>query len=327
MENNFSFQWHITDLCNLRCKHCYQGNFDNKKDLPMEAVRKILGDITNSLKMKGFDSIGINLTGGEPLVSPLFIPVLEEAEKNPLVREVNIITNGIFLKKSYPQIKDYKKLNDIKISLEGAKEETNDRIRGYGNFEKVLENLKDFSHSFLFMFTLAKYNYEELDEMYKLAKNMGVKGFMLERFIPLGEGEKIKDKVLSSYEWYMVIQKISEWAEVETKDLLPYKAFFINFESDEILGALCNLGDSCAIMPNGDVYPCRRLPLVIGNLIKESFGDVYDRLVEFRKSLEKENLKGKCYLCPIEDCIGCRALSYAVFSNPFEEDIQCWEDF
>lgn len=210
MEREFAFQWHITDLCNLRCKHCYQERFDRERDLFVEEAKKIIWNIAYSLEEKGVSRLTINLTGGEPLISPLTFPLLEELEKIPLVKEVNIITNGIFLKNFYSKIKSFEKIKYIKVSLEGAREETNDRIRGKGNFQRVMENIKGVS-DIIFMFTLAKYNYRELDEMYRLAEKCKVKGFILERFIPLGEGKKIKDMVLSSFEWYKVIEKIAEW--------------------------------------------------------------------------------------------------------------------
>ena len=33
MKQYFSFQWHITDACDQRCKHCYIFSEDNNKKL------------------------------------------------------------------------------------------------------------------------------------------------------------------------------------------------------------------------------------------------------------------------------------------------------
>ena len=40
MNNEFILQFHISDQCNLRCKHCYQENY-NSKQLKYEEIIKI----------------------------------------------------------------------------------------------------------------------------------------------------------------------------------------------------------------------------------------------------------------------------------------------
>ncbi len=325
MEKEFVFQWHITDLCNLRCKHCYQNKFDKERDLPLIFLDKITKDIVNALKKNNYSSLKINITGGEPLISPLLFPILSILEREDFVKEFNIITNGIFIENVQNKLSLYKKLKYLKISLEGAKENTNDNIRGKGNFKKVVEILRECKLEKLLMFTLAKYNYKEIYEMIELTKNIGGKGLILERFIPLGEGEKIAIETLGREEWYELCNLISEIYNLSPYDLLPYKALYLDIKENNIYGALCNLGDeSMCLMPNGIVYPCRRLPLEIGDLKKENFLDILLRLKEFRGKFDKKNLKGICSFCETEYCIGCRALTYALTKDLIEEDPQCY---
>ncbi|HRU32441.1 MAG TPA: radical SAM/SPASM domain-containing protein, partial [bacterium] len=75
MVKDFSFQWHITDLCNLRCRHCYQDRFDKERELPVEDCERIISDMVTSLEVSGYESLSINITGGEPLISPLLYPI------------------------------------------------------------------------------------------------------------------------------------------------------------------------------------------------------------------------------------------------------------
>ncbi len=325
MEREFAFQWHITDLCNLRCKHCYQNRFDKARDLPLNLLEKIIEDIVNVLKKNNYSSLKINITGGEPLISPLLFPILDILEKEDFIKEFSIITNGIFIESVQKKLSSYRKLKYLKVSLEGAKENTNDNIRGKGNFKKVVKILKECNLEKLLMFTLAKYNYKEIYEMIELTKSIGGRGLILERFIPLGEGEKIAMETLGKKEWYEVCNLISEIYNLSPYDLLPYKAFYLDIKENNIYGALCNLGDeSMCIMPDGIVYPCRRFPLEIGDLKKEDFSDILLRLKKFRDKFDKKNLKGICSFCEIEFCIGCRALTYALTKDLFEEDPQCY---
>ncbi|MCS7201395.1 MAG: radical SAM protein [Dictyoglomus sp.] len=325
MEKEFAFQWHITNSCNLRCKHCYQEEFDREKDLSPNLLEKIIRDIIGVLKENNYSSLSINITGGEPLISPLLFPVLNILEKEDFVKDFSIITNGEYLGKMQDKLALYRKLKYLKISLEGAKEESNDYIRGRGNFNRVVEILKECKLKKVLMFTLAKYNYKEIYEMIKLTNKIGGIGLILERFIPLGKGREIIKETLGMKEWFEVCSFISEIYGLSPYSLLPYKAFYINIKDNEIYGALCNLGDeSMCLMPDGIVFPCRRLPIEIGDLRKESFSNVLLRLRKFRNLLNKKNLEGICSSCNIKNCIGCRALSYALSKNLFKEDIQCF---
>ncbi len=327
MEKEFVFQWHITDLCNLRCRHCYQDKFDATKDITIDIWKGILDSMVQSLKTRDYTGLSINITGGEPLISPLFFPIMEFLEELDFIREVNIITNGINLKALYPRLRLYKKLNYIKVSLEGPNPEVNDLIRGKENFEKVMCNITDMPERIVLMYTLTKFNYNKIEDMYKLGLSLGIKGLILERFIPLGVGRDMIEKTLGSEEWLYILKVIANLSNTDWINLLPFRAFFIDLQSKEVLGALCNLGDeSMCLMPDGTVYPCRRLPISIGDLKVDDFADILDRLKTFRSGITKSLLKGRCHLCRINDCIGCRALAYAVTSDIYSEDTQCPKD-
>ena len=57
MKQYFSFQWHITDECDQRCKHCYIFSADPGKDLysmPYSQMLKVIDNCvgTNSMRMR-----------------------------------------------------------------------------------------------------------------------------------------------------------------------------------------------------------------------------------------------------------------------------------
>ncbi|MEO0106565.1 MAG: radical SAM protein [candidate division WOR-3 bacterium] len=325
----FGFQWHITNYCNLRCRHCYQSDFTRKDDLPLKVIIDIIDKLSDSLK----DSkILVNLTGGEPLLFKGLYNILDSFEKKENIETVNVITNGLFLDhKTIERLNSYKKIKELKVSLEAGESRLNDSIRGTGIFERVLKNincaLEKFKKEIILMFTLGSYNYRGLKEMLKLGAKLKVNGVIIERFVPWGRGLEIKNEFLKPEEWRRVIKIIIEFTDLglSPEELLPYKAFHIYFNSErEVKGALCNLGDeSMALMPNGDVYPCRRLPTKIGNILKDDFGEILLRLQIFKEILDR-NLKGKCKECRMKICLGCRALAYALTGDFYAEDPQCF---
>jgi len=333
MEKQFYIQWHITNLCNLRCQHCYQDDFSKKSDLDWSGLKKVSDNLLATMRELGKTAC-IHLTGGEPLLKPELFPLLDDLDQQPTVEELGIITNGLLIDQEMKKrLSHFSKLRKIKISLDGGNAETNDTIRQEGAFEKVMQNLPLLREAgrfeILFMLTIMKSNLRSLPSLLRLCQDLGVNGLIIERFIPLGRGKGIIAEVLSKEEWKEMIKMLLDFfpADEEEHSFLPYQAFQVSFNGEELelLGAPCVIGkDGLCVMPEGTVYPCRRLPVSIGNLLSEPLGQIWEKSELLEKLRRKENLKGKCGRCDLKNCRGCRSLAFALTGNDLEEDPHCW---
>jgi radical SAM protein with 4Fe4S-binding SPASM domain len=328
--STFGFQWHITNHCNLRCRHCYQDDFTEKQDLDTGAIKKIIDKMINTLKD---GTISVNLTGGEPFLRRDFFQILDMLSERRTIREIYIITNGTIIDSTIiNKLTMYDTLKGIKISLEGSTPELNALIRDQDTFKRVLDTIKHLTAAsipVLLMFTLGSYNHHDVQGMIELSRDLGVDGAILERFVPLGRGAGMADQYLKKEQWLTIIKKCINILDlgISPYDFLPFRALWVDFKDDiSVRGAPCNLGDeSMALMPNGDVYPCRRLPVAVGNIIQDDFGSILERLRRFREECDG-TLKGMCDDCPVSSCIGCRALAYALTGDVRSEDPQCYRD-
>lgn len=332
MKNEFHIQWHITNLCNLRCKHCYQDDFSKKYDLDWSGLERI-SENTLAVLRDWNRTASIHLTGGEPLLRPELFMLLNHLDQKAIVEELGIITNGLLLgQEMVERLSVVSKLKKIKISLDGANQETNDSIRQKGTFKKVIKNLpiikKEEDFEIIFMFTVMKRNFKALPSFLKLSQDLGVDGFIIERFVPWGKGRERMDEVLNKEEWRELIETLLDLFLINEKNaLLPYQAFQVNFngEEPELLGAPCVIGrDGLCIMPEGNVFPCRRFPISIGNLLNGSLKQIWERSSLLDQLRKKENLKGQCGKCEMEDCRGCRSLALALTGDYLGEDPHCW---
>ena len=79
------------------------------------------------------------------------------------------------------------------------------------------------------------------------------------------------------------------------------------------------------VQPNGDLLPCRRLPIPVGNLMKTSLVDLYYDSELFR-ALRAHRVSEGCQSCAYSaQCRGgLRCLSFAVTGDPFQGDPGCW---
>jgi radical SAM protein with 4Fe4S-binding SPASM domain len=331
MKDSFYIQWHITNLCNLRCQHCYQDDFSKKNDLDWAGLKKVCENLFNTLR-EWDKTACIHLTGGEPLLKPELFPLLSHLDQQSTVEELGIITNGLPIdREMMRRLSDFPKLRKIKISLDGGDAETNDSIRQKGTFDKVIHNLpltkKTGKFEIFFMFTAMKRNLRSFPSLFKLCQDIGIDGLIIERFIPLGRGREVMDEVLSKEEWKEMIGMLSGFMSAEEHSFLSYQAFQISFDGEEpeLLGAPCVVGvDGLCIMPAGNVFPCRRFPVSIGNLLNDSLKQIWGESEILEKLRRKENLKGKCGSCGIGDCRGCRSLALALTGDYLGEDPHCW---
>ena len=95
MVNKFVLQWHISEVCNLKCLHCYQEHH-TPVQLEFDKLLFILDQYRDFLKKLGIKG-HINLTGGEPLCSPHFFTLLEEFKKDKDLYSFSILTNGTLI--------------------------------------------------------------------------------------------------------------------------------------------------------------------------------------------------------------------------------------
>jgi len=328
MNDNFYIQWHITNRCNLRCGYCYQETFKDEK-YNWKLLKQITDNIISTLEKWNKYGV-IVLTGGEPFLKKELFTLIDYLSSSCRIREISIITNGFFLKE--PQIelllKNKNKIKELKLSLEGKDKFINDAIRP-NSFDIVVRAsklIKSKKFRSTIMFTLLNRNKDDIIEVINLARQIA-DSIIIERFVPQGRGKNIKEEVIIGKELKRIYQQIFEYCDVDygEEELCRYKAFKIDFNEEiELCGSECMIGeDGLCIMPDGTVYPCRRLPISIGNLLKENLSTIWKcpLLTNLRC---RNKLEGKCRRCIYKFCRGCRAISFALTNNIFSEDITCW---
>lgn len=80
----------------------------------------------------------------------------------------------------------------------------------------------------------------------------------------------------------------------------------------------------CFISRIGDVQPCGYLPVQVGNVLKQPFGEIWSNSGEFAALRDTGQLKGKCGACGYRTvCEGCRARAYAATGDFMSQDPDC----
>ncbi len=331
--DDFGFQWHLSDRCNLRCRHCYQDRFDAEGDPPLATLRAMADRIVAGLP--GGCPISINLTGGEPLLDPRLPGLVEHLEGLPSVAEVAIITNATLAPAvTLERLAACPSFQRWKVSLESGDPTVNDAIRGRGNLKRVATGVRRLRRAtgrpVVLMVTLGRHNVASVPATVALGRELGAVGIIFERFVPLGSGGGMAAQVLDAPGWRRATRAVAAAAglDVSPLELLAYRAFWLRLDldsDDPLAGALCNLGvGSMALMPDGTVHPCRRLPVQVGNVLREPFGELRARLAGYAPGAMRPRMHGPtCGGCGVQGCAGCRALARALTDDLLADDPQC----
>jgi radical SAM protein with 4Fe4S-binding SPASM domain len=332
-------QWHISNQCNLRCKHCYQDEYGANTDLSFNQQLQILDQYTQWLanwKIRGH----INLTGGEPLVNNHLFSLLENISLYSSLCSFAILSNGVALTPSIAKHLKELGCKFFQISVEGGLD-IHDNIRGTGNFEKcirAIEILRRYKIQTMVSFTSSKLNIDSFDEVVKFCRKHKVDILWSDRYLPMGQGKEMKDALLHPAEVEAFFAKMYQWHHKLNKswfhktELRMHRA--LHFLTSQEQGCNCYAPYKCSagrslltILPNGDLVPCRRLPIVVGNVMETRMSELYENSM-LLKMLRKNNIHYRgCEKCVHwKDCQGgLRCLSYAYHGNPFIADPQCFK--
>jgi radical SAM protein with 4Fe4S-binding SPASM domain len=275
-----------------------------------------------------------SLTGGEPFLRrrELF-HLMDRLDASNVAAYYDILTNGsLICDKDIRRLREASKLRRIQLSLEGATAGENDAIRGDGDYASTLraiDLLKEAGLEVSVMETVTRRNMASITAMVDLLAAHKVDAFAVERHIPEGTGRAMRELSLSPEEARQVFQLVHSIgvAERRVRILMHRPLFTLLDRYDSSVGAVCSVGiNALTVMHDGTVYPCRRLPIPLGNILEDGLFKIwYDSafLWSVRESARIDGC-GDCELVSL--CRGCRAMAYHVTGDVLARDPQCWKD-
>lgn len=190
-----------TNICNLKCPLCPTGNNSTPKGkgyMKFEDYKKIIDAL-------GPTAFSVTLWNyGEPSLNKDFIRMIKYAKAAGL--KVITSTNGfVFKKKENIQELLDSGLDELILAVDGASEETYKQYRINGNFTELIQGAKALADAkkvqgkyfpYLSMqFIIMKSNEHEVEEIQKLAKEVGVDELIL-KTVYLWNDAKMAEKYL-----------------------------------------------------------------------------------------------------------------------------------
>jgi len=340
-EHEFFIQLHLTESCNLKCKHCYQTGV-LADEMSYQEIKALINEASGMLdewsKIYNINfKRGFNITGGEPFLRKDFQDIISETSAKGF--DIYILTNGTLISRDSAKMLSYYMVKGIQISMEGP-QGTHESIRGSGSFDAALRGagyLLDEGLTVTFNVTLSKLNDKYIEEMIETALSSGVQRIGFARLVPSGRGAVLLDKMLDKERLKAIYKKILSMKlkglEIVTGDPIASQ---LSIESPELPDGFVPMGGCAAglsgltILPDGIILPCRRLPLPLGNVREDSLREVWAVSPVLEQIRDQFSYKGKCGSCSRWSiCRGCRAIAYAYSKSMnnddfLAEDPQCF---
>ncbi len=334
-------QWHVTNRCNLRCSHCYQESYGGA-ELDFTELTETLHQYETMLdqwrtqattaheRVRGH----ITLTGGEPFVRSDFVRFLELIAQKQRSFSFAILTNGSLIDLSIARRLRSLRPRFVQVSMEGT-EATHDQIRGQGDFQRTvraIQLLRRFGVRTMISFTAHKDNYREFTDVARIGIRLGVDRIWSDRFIPnAGTSGPAKAQALSpdeTHEFFSIMASAKQEGSRRwfcRTEITMHRA--LQFLIEEGTPYRCTAGDSLiTLMPDGEVYPCRRMPISVGNIRRTPLSEIYFNHPFLRQLRDPRHTSADCTGCAYATRCrgGLKCLSYATTGNPFQRDPGCW---
>ena len=342
MKQYFSFQWHITDTCDQRCKHCYIFSEDTCKHLDSVTWEQMSDTFFNCLDFcRVYDRLPyFYITGGDPILHPDFWKLLALMKEHGV--PFTILGNPFHLNDEVcRRLKEYG-CEKYQLSLDGMRQ-THDWFRKPGSFDITLEKIGCINRAgvrSVIMTTVSGTNIGQVPEIIDAVVQAGANVFAFARYCPTSEEKDVGiapqhyrrlladcDKKFKAYEAAGCQTYFNKKDHLWTLYEYETGAFKIpeTVEEGMIYGG-CNCGNChLTILPTGDIYACRRVQNSrVGNALEDRLADVWVCQMEAYREYSKFEKCAKCELLAF--CRGCPAVASGKDGNFYAADPQCWKE-
>jgi len=341
MKQYFAFQWHITDECDQRCKHCYIFSEDNCKKIDTmnwEQMNEVIANCEDMCKI--YNRLPyFYITGGDPILNSDFWKLLDLLKEKGI--PFTILGNPFHLNDKVCRKLKEKGCEKYQMSLDGMRE-THDWFRKQGSFNTTLEKIKCINNARIksvIMTTVSGKNIAEISDIIDTVVKYNVRIFAFARYCPTSNE---KDTGITPLQYKNLLDVCyKKFTEYEKKGCNTYfnkkdhlwtlyeyeKGIFKipeNIEKNIIYNG-CNCGNChLTILPNGDLYACRRFESKVGNVFSDRIADLWICEMEQFRDYNRFEKCSKCEL--LQFCRGCPAVAYGTTGDFYGVDPQCWKE-
>ena len=270
-----TLQFELTSHCNVHCRHCYNVSGENNSK-PDAMTPERWKDFARYLVSHGgiFQCV---ISGGEPLLlgDDLFeiMDILHDDGTGFLV-----ISNGLLM--TQKKVKRFAKYRYkwFQISIDGVNRERHDAFRQRaGSWDaavKAVFMLVNAGIPVTIAHTVTPESLSEVDDMCRLAYELGASGIILGEVMPSGRSFLNSDIMLNREQKNVLYDTIMRNIQRFTGKMSVQRSSSTKIQ---LLRSMNTPNTGAIIRPDGDIRLDCVAPFVIGNVISEEFCEVWKK--------------------------------------------------
>ena len=284
----------VTYRCNARCSMCGIWSSKPVAELPPEVYAKLPASLRD-----------VNLTGGEPFLRD-DLAEIHAAVRSACPRARTVVsTNGLLTDRIVAAVRAMACVEPeigIAVSVDGPPE-IHDRMRGVpGAYERAMATVRGLQaagfRNLRLAFTATRENADCLGQIYALARELGVEftcalqhGSEHYFHVPAPEAMPIEAAMAPAIRGELHSLSPKRWARAYFMDAL------CRFAAGRGRPLPCRAGRDFFFMdPSGDVFTCNAAPFHMGNLNRERFGQIWDRLEASNARVRADVCRTGCWM-------------------------------
>ncbi len=341
MKDYFAFQWHITDECDQRCKHCYIFAEGHPKLVvtPWQQLVHTLANIEDMAAQMDRTPY-LYITGGDPILHPHFWDLLALVHAHDI--PFTLMGNPFHLTDDVCRRMRELGCRKYQLSIDGLRA-THDYFRKQGSYEATLAAIKTLRRADIrcaIMSTVSATNIDELPELIDVVVAHEADLFAFGRYCPTSEDKAHR------HTWHIEPQRYRTFLDRCWHKFELYKDRGTTFSLKDHLWTLylyerglwtipegldedtiydgCHCGDChFTVCADGRLMACRRFESYVGTVAESMYDVFHGPKMEAYRAHERFDKCGRCEL--LRFCRGCPAVAYGYTGHFYAPDPQCWK--
>lgn len=220
----------LTNVCNLHCAFCLYCGFcmkkiQSKEMLSWDAIEKLRKYLSTA-------EIVIPSGRGEPLIYENFEKFMNLCRETGAIQKMQLVNNGTLLNRYDPEIFDG--TNILSISFDSVHKEIFELLRCGSNYELIINNIKTLREKLpnaiiQFSVTVNRLNMEEIADIYRLARRLGINyisynslyGYEEDKVIQLLHLRKADKKIIEKQ--LKLVKELNSDNKIEIVDVITWE--------------------------------------------------------------------------------------------------------
>ncbi|MGV2938769.1 TIGR04053 family radical SAM/SPASM domain-containing protein [Mesobacillus sp. LC4] len=353
-QNPYIVIWEVTRACQLKCLHC-RADAQNKPD-PMELTPEEGKKLIDQIYEMGNPMLVF--TGGDCMMREDLFDLADYAIRKGMRVSMTPSATDNVTKEKMERAKEVG-LSRWAFSLDGPTPEIHDHFRGTpGSFDLTIAKVKylnELNMPLQLNTVISRYNYDHLEQMAELMKELKVVMWYIFLLVPTGRGQLDACLTPAEHEkvfrWLYELSKTAPY-DIKTTAAQHYRRVVHQQKArenkltkeqgiryvDTLTKDMASVIDGLKRAPKGvndgngfvfishtgDVMPSGLLPLVGGNVREKPLAEIYRDSPIFKDLRSPDKYSGKCSVCEFRYvCGGSRSRTYAVTGDYMASEPFC----